>query len=169
MPRVGRLLVPHTPHPLAQRGHNRRSIFAEHDDYIYYLDTLQAFKVDFGVKVYAYCLMTNHVHLVLEPGGDCAAIGQLMRRLAGRQTRLVNSLESRVGTLWAERYKASLIQSTDYLLACCRYVELDPVRAGMTSTPGEYPWSSYPAKTSGPCRWGMVWCGPACQTVWRAG
>lgn len=146
MPRTGRIIVPHTPHHLVQRGHNRRSVFAEPNDYLYYLETLAEFKAEFEIKLYAYCLMTNHVHLIVEPGEDGASVGRLMRRLAGRQTRLVNALEKRVGTLWAGRYKASPIQTAEYLLACCRYVELNPVRAGMTDSPAAYEWSSYRSK-----------------------
>ncbi len=99
MPRTARLLIPHTPHHIVQRGHNRASVFATDDDYAYYLDALQHWKLLLGVKVYAFCLMTNHVHLILEPAEDTTTIGKLMRRLAGRQTRWVNSLEGRCGTL----------------------------------------------------------------------
>jgi putative transposase len=85
--------------------------------------------------------MTNHVHLLLapdEPGG----IGKLMKRLAGRLTRNHNRQEGRSGTLWEGRYKSSPVQTEDYLLACCRYVELNPVRARMVAEPESYPWSS---------------------------
>ena len=146
MPRTARLLIPHTPHHIVQRGHNRASVFAADADYAYYLETLRHWKAALNVKVYAYCLMTNHVHLVLEPAEDTDTIGKLMRRLAGRQTRRVNALEGRTGTLWSGRYKASPILTSQYLMACCRYVELNPVRAKMVSFPGEYPWSSYRMK-----------------------
>jgi putative transposase len=87
--------------------------------------------------------MTNHVHLILEPPDDTQVMGKLMRRLAGRQTRYVNRLEGRTGSLWDGRYKASPIQTERYLLACSRYVELNPVRARVVATPEDYPWSSY--------------------------
>ncbi len=99
MPRTARVLVPRTPHHIVQRGHNRASVFAAAEDYAYYLESLKEWKTTLGIKVYAYCLMTNHVHLIIEPDEDCAAVGKLMRRLAGRQTRFVNALEDRVGTL----------------------------------------------------------------------
>jgi putative transposase len=124
-------------------------VFAAAGDYAYYLESLKEWKIALGIKVYAYCLMTNHVHLVIEPNEDCAAVGKLMRRLAGRQTRFVNALEGRVGTLWSGRYKASPIQTDEYLLACCRYVEMNPVRAGMTASPSAYEWSSYGFKIAG--------------------
>ncbi len=146
MPRIGRVVVPNHAHHVVQRGHNRQVVFAEDGDYRYYLDTLKRWKKEYGVKVYGYCLMTNHVHLVLEPPEEVAMLGRLMKRLAGRQTRYVNRLEGRSGTLWESRYKSSPIQTEGYLLACCRYVDLNPVRAGMVPLPENYQWSSYRAK-----------------------
>ena len=90
--------------------------------------------------------MTNHVHLVGDPGGDPDALGRLMKRVAGRQTRYVNRLEGRTGSLWEGRYKSSPIHMDNYLLACCRYVELNPVRACLTESAGDYPWSSYASR-----------------------
>ncbi len=126
-----------------QRGHNKQVVFAEEADYLYYLNTLEEFKVLYDVKVYGFCLMTNHVHLILQPGDSVAGVGQLMKRLAGRQTLFINRQELRTGTLWESGYKSSPIDTEPYLLACCRYVELNPVRAGMVGDPSEYPWSSY--------------------------
>jgi putative transposase len=142
MPRMARVVLPGYPHHIVQRGHNRQVVFAQPNDYIYYLDTLQKWKSEYSVRVYAYCLMTNHIHLILE-SDNAAAIGQLMKRLAGRQTRYVNRQESRSGTLWEGRYKSSPIDTDNYLLACCRYLELNPVRARMVSIPEDYRWSSY--------------------------
>ena len=87
--------------------------------------------------------MTNHVHLVIDPGVEARNIAFLMKRVAGRQTRYVNALEKRTGSLWEGRYKSSSISTDEYLLACCRYVELNPIRAGIVSDPSEYKWSSY--------------------------
>lgn len=146
MPRTARVLLAWTPHHVVQRGHNRASVFAGRADYEYYLSNLREWKLSLGVRLYAYCLMTNHVHLVLEPPEDTRTVGKLMRRIAGRQTRMVNAAERRTGTLWEGRYKASPIQTDAYLLACTRYVELNPVRAGMVTAPEDYPWSSYRQK-----------------------
>jgi len=143
MPRKGRVVLPNYPHHIVQRGHNRQIIFAETQDYRYYLDTLKEFKDVYDVKVFAFCLMTNHIHLVLQPSANTRGLAQLMKRLAGRQTRYVNHLEGRRGTLWESRYKSSPIQTDGYLLACCRYVELNPVRANMAQRPEDYAWSSY--------------------------
>ncbi len=141
MPRVGRVVLPRYPPHVVQRGHNRQVVFAETGDYERYLNTLGEFKDEYGVEVYAFCLMTNHVHLLLSPSGS-AGIGRLIKRLAARQTRSHNRLEGRSGTLWEGRYKSSPVQTEAYLLACCRYIELNPVRARMVMAPEHYPWSS---------------------------
>ena len=98
------------------------------------------------MEVWAYCLMTNHVHLIIEPAEDARTLALLMKRLAARQTRLVNRLEQRTGSLWESRYKSTPIDTDRYLLACSRYVELNPVRAQMVGDPAAYAWSSYRSK-----------------------
>ena len=138
MPRIARAVLSAYPHHVVQRGHNQQVCFADRGDYERYLATLAEFKGKLGVKVYAWCLMTNHVHLLLEPS-DETSLGLLMKRLSGRQTRYHNRLERRSGTLWEGRYKSSLVQSEGYLLACCRYIELNPVRARMVAAPEDYP------------------------------
>lgn len=97
MPRKARLVIPNMPHHIVQRGHNRNAVFVEDGDYLYYLNTLREWKAELGVKVYAWCLMTNHIHLILDPGNDTNSIALLMKRLAGRQTRYVNKHERRSG------------------------------------------------------------------------
>ena len=146
MPRTARIVLPGYPHHVIQRGHNRQAVFAGVDDYRYYLDNLRQWKTAFGCRIYAYCLMTNHVHLVIDPGDQPENLARLMKRIAGRQTRLVNRLEGRSGTLWEGRYRSSPIDTDRYLLACCRYVEMNPVRAGMIHDPADYPWSSCAAR-----------------------
>ena len=143
MPRKARVLVSNYPHHIVQRGHNRNAVFVADDDYRYYLENLKEWKNKLGIRLYAWCLMTNHIHLVVEPGDEAGSISQLMKRLAGRQTAYVNKLENRSGSLWEGRFKASAIQRDCYLLACCRYVEMNPVRANMVSGPRMYRWSSY--------------------------
>jgi putative transposase len=146
MPRHARIVLSNCPHHIIQRGHNRQVVFVDDEDYLYYLDTLKEWKRELGCKVYAYCLMTNHVHLVVDPGENAENLGLLMKRLGGRQTRYVNRVEKRTGSLWEGRYKSSPINAGEYLLACCRYVELNPLRAGMVEDPAQYRWSSCPAK-----------------------
>lgn len=143
MPRMGRVVLPNYPHHVVQRGHNRQVVFAGESDFQRYLDDVRELKAAFGVQVYAYCLMTNHVHLLLCPGEAIAGLGQMMKSLAARATRYRNKLEGRSGTLWESRYKSSPVQTELYLLACMRYIELNPVRAAMVSEPDSYVWSSY--------------------------
>lgn len=146
MPRHARIIINDYPHHIIQRGHNRQAVFASTDDFQFYLDNLQEWKTKLGCKVYAYCLMTNHLHLIVDPGSNEGNISLLMKRVAGRQTRYMNTKEKRSGTLWEGRYKSSPISTDEYLLACCRYVELNPVRAGMVAAPEDYRWSSYGVK-----------------------
>jgi putative transposase len=143
MGRSPRLFVPGLAHHIVQRGHNRNAVFVEDADYSFYLNNLIEWKTHYDVAVYAYCLMTNHVHLILVPKKHGDSISRLMRRLSARQGRRVNRLEQRIGTLWSGRFKSSVIDTDNYLLACLRYVELNPVRAGIVNRPEDYRWSSY--------------------------
>ena len=97
MPRVGRVVLQNYPHHVVQRGHNKQVVFAKEDDYRYFLSTLEEYKDLYDVKVFGFCLMTNHVHLILQPGETISGLGQLMKRLAGRQTRFVNRQEFGIG------------------------------------------------------------------------
>lgn len=151
VPREGRLVIIGCPHHVIQRGHNRQEVFTTNEDYRYYLDNLREWKERLGCRIYAFCLMSNHVHLVVDPGEREENLGLLMKRVAGRQTRFVNSREKRTGTLWEGRYKSSPVSTDEYLLSCCRYVELNPVRAGIVADPSDYWWSSYAGKVGG--RW----------------
>lgn len=143
MPRTSRVVLPNYPHHIIQRGHNRQVVFAGDEDYLYYLENLKEWKKELGCKIYAYCLMTNHVHLIVDTGKETENLALLMKRVSGRQTRYVNKIEGRSGTLWEGRYKSSPIKINEYLLACCRYVELNPVRAKVVDDPRKYKWSSY--------------------------
>lgn len=143
MPRKARILVAGCAHHLVQRGHNRSVVLAEEGDCRYYLENLFEWKTALNIKVYAWCLMTNHIHLLVEPGDDPSTLSQLMKRINGRQAAYVNTLEGRSGALWEGRFKASPVQSELYLLSCLRYIELNPVRAGMVQAPEHYRWSSY--------------------------
>jgi len=140
---MGRVALANYPHHVVQRGHNRQVVFAGDADYCRYLEDLKELKEAFDVRVYAFCLMTNHVHLLLAPLDTLTGMGQLMKALAARTTRYRNKLEGRSGTLWESRYKSSPVQTNQYLLACSRYIELNPVRARMIGRPDDYDWSSY--------------------------
>ena len=143
MPRKARVLVPDCPHHIVQRGHNRNAVFLEAADYRLYLKNLKEWKQELGLKFYAWCLMTNHIHLIVQPNSDPSTISTLMNRVNGRQSAYVNKLEGRRGTLWEGRYKASPIQKEAYLLSFLRYVELNPVKANMVDSVDQYNWSSF--------------------------
>jgi putative transposase len=87
-------------------------------------------------------LMTNHVHLLVTPS-EAGAIGMMMQDLGRRYVRVINTIHARSGTLWEARFRSGMIDSENYLLTCQRYIELNPVRAGLVSQPGAYPWSSH--------------------------
>lgn len=148
MPRRPRLVLPHIPLHLIQRGNNRQACFATDRDYRFYLEWLHEFAGETGCRVHAYVLMTNHVHLLLSP--NCGeSTGALMKALGQRYVQYFNRTYRRSGTLWEGRYRSCLIQAEDYLLACQRYIELNPVRAGMVAHPADYRWSSYRANAQG--------------------
>ncbi len=144
MGRKSRFNLPGIPQHVIQRGHNRDACFFVNEDYHYYLDNLREAAKKYNCHIHAYVLMTNHVHLLVTPQA-AHAISQMMQSLGRRYVRYVNNTYQRSGTLWEGRYKAGLVDSQQYLLACMRYIELNPVRANMVTTPGAYPWSSFSA------------------------
>lgn len=142
MPRLPRYVLPDVPQHVIQRGNNRQAVFFQADDYRVYLACLAEEVVTHGCVVHAYVLMTNHVHLLLTPRQP-TSIAKVMQALGRRYVQYVNTTYQRTGTLWEGRYRASLVDAECYLLACYRYIELNPVRAGMVPRPEAYPWSSY--------------------------
>jgi putative transposase len=126
---------------ITQRGNNRDACFFADDDYCFYRDCIKQSSDKYEIDVHAYVLMTNHVHLLVstKQNGDLA---RFMQHIGRRYVRYVNYAYKRSGTLWEGRFKSSVVDVEHYLLACYRYIELNPVRAGMTDRPSEYPWSS---------------------------
>ena len=148
MPRRARILLPGVPVHLIQRGNNRSACFYADEDYRFYLDHLAEQASNHGCAVHAYCLMTNHVHLLLTPQTE-SSLGGLMKALGQRYAQYVNRTYRRSGTLWEGRFRSCLLQEEAYVLACYRYIELNPVRAGMVAHPAEYRWSRYRANAQG--------------------
>jgi len=144
MPRRPRLNLVDVPMHVIQRGNNRQPCFFTEDDYRFYLHWLQLGARKYECAVHAYVLMTNHVHLLLTPRAPKAA-SMLMQSLGRRYVQCVNLSCGRSGTLWEGRFKASVVNAEEYLLACYRYIELNPVRAGMVERPENYSWSSHRA------------------------
>jgi putative transposase len=148
MPRRPRIIVPNTPQHVIQRGNNRQAYFYADEDYQFYLEWLKDYADKTECRIHAYVLMTNHVHLLVSTD-RAEGLGALMKALGQRYTQYVNKVYRRSGTLWEGRYKSCPIQAETYLLACQRYIELNPVRAAMVRHPAEYKWSSYAANAQG--------------------
>jgi len=149
MPRKPRILIDGMALHIVQRGVDRNATFFDTEDYLHYLELLREAGELFDLQIHAYCLMTNHIHLLLTPV-QASELPRAMKRLTQLYVQRVNRIYSRSGPLWAGRYKASLVGSANYLLSCYRYVELNPVRAKMVEHPVDYPWSSY-KHNSGKC------------------
>ncbi len=142
MPRKLRMFQANMPCHVISRGNNRNVCFYDHTDYLFYLECLSDACIKYSGSLHAYVLMTNHVHLLITPSTK-DSIPQIMQSIGRRYVQYINKTYRRTGTLWEGRYKASLIDAEQYLLACYKYIELNPVRASMVNHPGEYPWSSY--------------------------
>lgn len=142
MPRRARLLLPGVPLHIVQRGHNRQPCFHTRSDYMTYLDKLGEHASATGCSVHAYVLMTNHVHL-LASFADMRGASHLMHLLGQQYSRYLNKRLGRSGTTWEGRYWSCPVPTEHYLLTCQRYIELNPVRAGITDRQDIYQWSSY--------------------------
>ena len=146
-----RPICPEIPgHPLhvIQRGHLQAACFFSDKDCRAYLGWLGGFAASFGCSVHAYVLMGNHVHLLLTPSRASGVIS-LMRALGERYARYVDATRRRDNALWEDRYEAFPVHVGRYLLSCMRYIERNPVRAGIVAWPGQYRWSSFRANALG--------------------
>jgi putative transposase len=148
MARLPRFNLPGQPQHVIVRGNNRSEIFCDEADYHFYLEKLKQACDKHECELHAYVLMTNHVHLLLTPHQE-QSISKTLQMLGRYYVQYYNHCYQRTGTLWEGRYKATLIDSASYLLTCMRYIELNPVRAGMVAHPVEYPWSSYAGNAEG--------------------
>ncbi|MBI1906127.1 MAG: transposase [Rhodocyclales bacterium] len=148
MPRKPRFYLPDIPAHIIQRGNSRQATFFAEEDYAAYLGWLRDGAELHGCAVHAYALMTNHVHLLVTPR-DSGSISRLMQYVGRHYVKYVNHAYAKSGTLWEGRHKGCLVCGDDYLLTCMRYIELNPVRAGMVAAPGDYRWSSYRANAIG--------------------
>ena len=146
--RRARLLFAGVPQHLIQRGNNRQATFFADEDYVSYLDWLLEAVKKYDCRIYAYVLMTNHVHL-LASADRPYDLSRMMQHLGRRFVRYVNHVYRRSGTLWEGRFKASLVDTETYFLRCCRYIECNPVRAQMVVRPADYRWSSYRSHAEG--------------------
>jgi putative transposase len=142
MPRPTRLNLPDIPQHVTQRGNNRQACFFSNDDYRLYVSLLAKSCRKHQCEIHAYALMTNHVHFLMTPKIP-EGVSLVIRDLGRDYVRTINKTRGRSGTMWEGRFKSSLVDKEHYCLICYRYIELNPVRAGMVQRPGEYPWSSF--------------------------
>ncbi|MCK5649103.1 MAG: transposase [Gammaproteobacteria bacterium] len=148
MARLARVSPVGVPQHIIQRGNNHQICFSSDKDMKAYLSWLKEFSKKYFVDIHAWVLMTNHVHLLCTPQED-KAISRMMQSIGRMYVRYYNFSYQRSGTLWEGRFKSCLIQSEQYLFELHRYIELNPVRAGMVEEPGEYSWSSYACNALG--------------------
>lgn len=142
MARLPRVCLPGIPQHIIQRGNNRQICFASEEDFASYSYWLHEYAEKFEVKIHAWVFMTNHVHMLVTPTSK-TGVSNMMQMLGRHYVRYFNLTYKRTGTLWEGRFKSCLIEAENYLLTCQRYIELNPVRAGMVELPSDYHWSSY--------------------------
>ncbi len=142
MPRQPRYFLPNIPQHVVARGVDRQAVFFQDKDYARYRQNLRKAAKENQCQIHAYVLMTNHVHLLVTPG-DERALPLMMQAMGRTYVQQINRCYGRSGTLWEGRYKASPVETDQHLLACQRYIELNPVRAGLVEAPGEYFYSSF--------------------------
>jgi putative transposase len=145
MPRIARIVIPGWPHHITQRGNNRQDVFFTDDDRRAYLRLLKDRCLAAGVEVMAYCLMTNHVHLVAVPERE-HSLAQAIGRTNFLYTQYINRRHRRVGHLWQNRFYSCTLDNVHLWRAVC-YVERNPVRARIVRLAWRYPWSSAAAHT----------------------
>lgn len=148
MSRSPRITIPAYPHHIIQRGNNRQAMFFADDDYRFFIDCLRQAKSKCCSRIYAYVLMTNHIHLLVEPA-EIGDLGRFMQSVGRRYVRYINAKYQRSGTLWEGRFKSAAVSRDEYLIVCSRYIELNPVRAGLVTHPKDYRWSSYQHRAMG--------------------
>ena len=142
MARLPRLVVPDQPHHILQLGNDNQRIFRDAEDYERFLGWLRDSAREYKVAIHAYVLMPDHLHLLATPATE-TGLAQMMQRVGRHYVPWYNAKHGRSGGLFQGRFKTSLIDAAAYLLRSCRYIELNPVRAGLCADPGSYPWSSY--------------------------
>ena len=154
MARLARVVLPGYPHHITQRGNRRQDVFFEDSDYEHYLELLKQWSVQEEIEVWAYCLMTNHVHLIVQPNTQ-SNLGKAIGEVHRRYTTEINRREGWKGYLWQGRF-ASYPLDESWLLRAAAYVELNPVKAGIVSKAWDYRWSSVHAHLAGHDRNGLV-------------
>ena len=148
MPRLARLCPEGIPQHIIQRGNNRSICFCSDSDLAFYANCLKHYSDKFDVDIHAWVFMTNHVHLLATPQKE-GAVSKMMQSIGRVYVRYFNKTYQRTGTLWEGRFKSCVVETEYYLLACYRYIELNPVVANMVEDPADYVWSSYQCNALG--------------------
>jgi len=142
MARLPRYTIKNEPQHIIQQGRDGQQIFFEDQDYQYFHDCLDAAAYNYQLDVHAYVLMPDHVHILATPG-KTDSISRTTQSIGRNYVQYFNESYGGSGTLWEGRYRATVIESKQYLLTCSRYIELNPVRNKLVRNPGDYRWSSY--------------------------
>lgn len=145
MPRQARLILDNVCYHIITRGNQQQAVFKDEDDFNKYMKFLLKYKNRYKFKLYGWCLMENHVHLIIESD-------QLIKTMHGISLSYAQYFKNKydlMGHFWQDRYKSFVMQKDDYLINCISYIEYNPIRANLVSRPEEYPWSSYSARALG--------------------
>ena len=159
MARLPRYVIPGQPQHIIQRVNNRQAIFPSEADYQFFCGALVEAAAKYGLAIHAYVWMTNHIHLLASPAFE-HSIRKVFQSVGRRYVQYFNYTYERSGTLWEGRYRATVVDSERYLLTVMRYIELNPVRAGMVAHPRNYPWSSYGCNALGAKEANADWIRP---------
>ncbi len=141
MPRTARIVFPSMLYHIISRGNNRELVFQEKEDFEKYLEICKRYKDQYDFRLYHWILMNNHIHLLIETKDS--SLSKIMQGINLTYTIWFNRKNGKVGHLWQDRYKSAVVEKDNYLLECGRYIERNPLRAGIVKDPKEYPWSSY--------------------------
>lgn len=144
MARLGRYFIADQPLHVIQRGNNKSRIFFTRDDATFFLGWLGDAAERYGLLIHAYVLMPNHIHLLASPR-DAESLPRTMQSVGRRYVRYLNRRMERSGTLWEGRYRATVVDTDTYFMRVARYIELNPVRAGLSPDAAAYRWSSHRA------------------------
>lgn len=148
MSRKARLLFNNFSYHIIARGNQRQKAFCDNEDFTRFLDVLSKYKRKFPTKIYAYCVMSNHFHLLIDPE-DKSLLKNFMHGINMSYAKYFNHKYNKSGHLWQGRFKSFIISKDSYMLNCINYIEYNPIRANIVDKPEDYPWSSYKARILG--------------------
>jgi len=142
MARLSRIVLPNQPLHIMHRGNNRQNIFESEDDMVRIKEDIELSLSKSNCNLHAYVIMTNHLHLLITPK-DKEQLAKFMQSMANRYVRYFNAKHQRTGTIWEGRFKSCLVDSEHYLFTLYKYIEMNPIKAGMVKDIADYEWSSY--------------------------